>query len=277
MLVINLDPPHQGNDEVAPCVPVRVLQPVADQGGEPLQLADDEPQRARLFGSAAQRRGLGLELGEALAHARQPRLELGPADHALGVAVDQPADAGAQLGQLALDRLDLRPARPGAHGLQAALVFVGNTRRVVEQPAHLGPDRRVQQLDRQGPSVTAALAIEAGAVRPGAAIVAVAGPGRTQGGPPSAAQRMAAGLADTSKPWSRWRAPPRRWRRRFSASCACTSANSAASISAGTGMSIHCSGGARNRRRGRLGIGPRPRGGRSGGRQGAVANLPKRA
>ena len=51
----------------------------------------------------------------------------------------------------------------------------------------------------------------------------------------------------------------------------------ASAISAGTGMSTHCAGGARKRRHGRLGTGLWPRGGRSSGRQGAVANLPKRA
>ena len=69
----------------------------------------------------------------------------------------------------------------------------------------------------------------------------------------------------------------RRLRRRFSSSCACAPSNSAASTSAGTGMAIHRSGGAGTWRDGRWGMGARPRGGRSGGRQGTEAFLPKRA
>ncbi len=196
VLVVDLDPPHQGEDEVTLGRPICLVQPVADQGRECFQLADDELQRMRLLGGVLKRCGIGFELGDAPAQARQPRLEFGLADHALGVAVDQPADAAAQLRELALECLQLGPVRPGAHGLQAAPAFLGDAGRFIEQSAHLGPDRRVQRLDRQRPSLAAALAIEAGAVRPGAAIVAVAGSGRTHGRLPAAAQRVAAGLAD---------------------------------------------------------------------------------
>ena len=99
-----------------------------------------------MLGGVLKRCGIGLELGDALAHAGEPRLELGLADHALGVAVDQPADAAAQFGKLALDCFQLGPARPGSHGLQAALVFSCNARRILKQSANLVPDCRVQPL-----------------------------------------------------------------------------------------------------------------------------------
>jgi hypothetical protein len=42
VLVVDLDPPHQGADDIAPRVPIRPVQLPPDQGGERLQLADDE-------------------------------------------------------------------------------------------------------------------------------------------------------------------------------------------------------------------------------------------
>ena len=111
---------------------------------------------------------------------RVAQLELYLADHALGVAVDQPAHAAAQLRELVLDRLQLGPARPSAHGLQAALVFPHDAGWILEQSADLVPNRHVQRLDREEPGLTAALAVEAVAFRPGAAIVAVSLPRRTR-------------------------------------------------------------------------------------------------
>jgi hypothetical protein len=180
VLIIDLDPPHQGEDEVALGGPIRLAQPIADHGCEDLQLTDDELQRARLLGGVAECGNFGLELGDAPAQARQPRLELRLADHAFRIAVDQPARPGAQLAELALQRLQLGPTRPAAHGLQAALVFVRDAGRVLEQAAHLGPDRRVQRLNRQGFGIALPLAGEAMAVRPGAAVVAVPLLRRTQ-------------------------------------------------------------------------------------------------
>ncbi len=49
MLAINLNPPHEGADDVAFHGPIRPVQPIPDQGGEYLQLADDELQRAGLL------------------------------------------------------------------------------------------------------------------------------------------------------------------------------------------------------------------------------------
>ena len=53
VLIVDLDPPHQGADEVALGGPIRLAQPIADHGCEDLQLADDELQRARLVGVRA--------------------------------------------------------------------------------------------------------------------------------------------------------------------------------------------------------------------------------
>lgn len=65
VLVVDLDPPHQDEDEVTLGRPIRLVQPVADQGRECLQLANDELQRMRLLGGVLERCGVGLELGDA--------------------------------------------------------------------------------------------------------------------------------------------------------------------------------------------------------------------
>jgi hypothetical protein len=117
VLVIDLNPPHEGTDKVALGGPIGLVQPVTDQACEGLQLADDEVQRARVLGRIAECGGFGLKLGDALAQASQPRLELRLADHALSIAVDQPACPGAQLAELALNRLQLGPIWPAAHSL----------------------------------------------------------------------------------------------------------------------------------------------------------------
>ena len=93
MVVVDLDPPHEGADDVALGVPVRRLQPVPDHPGESLELADDEPEGPGLVGGLAQGRGLALELGDPPPQRREPRLELRLVDEPLGVAVDEAADA----------------------------------------------------------------------------------------------------------------------------------------------------------------------------------------
>jgi len=65
VLAVDLDPPHEGADDVAPGRPVRPVQPVLDQGGEGLQLADDELEGAGLLGGVLERGGFGFEPGDA--------------------------------------------------------------------------------------------------------------------------------------------------------------------------------------------------------------------
>ena len=173
VLAIDLDPPHEGADDVTPRVPIRILQPIPDQGGKHLQLANDELQRAGLLGRILQRCSFCLKLGDALAQACQPRLEFRLADHALGVAVDQPAYAAAQLRDLALDRFQFGPARPAAHSLQAALIFLRDAGRIGKQPADLVPRRRIELLDADGPGLAPALTVEAASVRASATVVVV--------------------------------------------------------------------------------------------------------
>src|SRR5919199_1872965 len=66
LIIVDLDPPDQSADEIAPGGPVRRRQPVPDHPGEALEPADDQLQRSRPGGGIPQRGGLGLELAHAL-------------------------------------------------------------------------------------------------------------------------------------------------------------------------------------------------------------------
>jgi hypothetical protein len=69
--------------------------------------------------------------------------------------------------------------------------------RVLEQPADLLPDRRIELLDTKAPGVAPALAVEAVTLRPGAAVVVVYTSRRAWiARLPAAAIRVAAVLAD---------------------------------------------------------------------------------
>src|SRR3954453_12560589 len=61
LIIVDLDPPDQGADEIAPGSPVRRRQPVPDRPGEALEPTDDQLQRSRPGGGAPQRGGLGLD------------------------------------------------------------------------------------------------------------------------------------------------------------------------------------------------------------------------
>ena len=66
LIIVDLDPPDQGADEIAPDGPVRRRQPVPDHPGEALEPTDDQLQRSRPGGGIPQRGSLGLELAGAL-------------------------------------------------------------------------------------------------------------------------------------------------------------------------------------------------------------------
>jgi len=64
VLVVDLDPPHEGADDVALGRPISPVQPVLDQGGEGLQLADDELQGTGLLGGVLECCGFSFERGD---------------------------------------------------------------------------------------------------------------------------------------------------------------------------------------------------------------------
>ncbi len=67
MLAVDLDPSHEGTDDVAPSCPIRPVQPVLDQGSEGFQLANDELEGADLLGGILECGSFGFEPGDALA------------------------------------------------------------------------------------------------------------------------------------------------------------------------------------------------------------------
>src|SRR3954469_3339876 len=91
----------------------------------------------------------------------------------LSIAVNEPANAAAELGQLAINRLKLDPARAGSRRLQPSLVFVENAGGVLEQGTALLTHRRVQRRDGHDPSIAPALTMEPMALGPRAAIVVI--------------------------------------------------------------------------------------------------------
>src|SRR5215203_6552730 len=65
LLLVDLDPLHQGPDDLPSRVPVRLLQPLRDATGECLQLADHQPEFRLLRGLTDPLPLLALQLGQA--------------------------------------------------------------------------------------------------------------------------------------------------------------------------------------------------------------------
>ena len=85
-------------------------------------------------------------------------------DQAFGVAVDDAVDRAAGLDDLTLEGVELEPTRAGLYRVEAPLVLLQDPRRVLQQPADLVPDGRVERLDRDQPGVAAELAVEPAAI-----------------------------------------------------------------------------------------------------------------
>ncbi len=123
----------------------------------------------------------GLELSlppsDPLPKACDARLELRALDQALGIAVDQPAHAPAQLGRLRLGRGKVRAIRsPTARLIKAPFILRGDPGRIVQQPLNLTPDRLVQPVGADLTVRAQALAAKAVSVAAAAAIVGVVTP-----------------------------------------------------------------------------------------------------
>jgi len=87
----------------------------------------------------------GLELSlppsNPLPKACDARLELRALDQAFGIAIDQPAHAPAQFGQLRLGRGKVRAIRSAPPCvIEASFILRGDPGRVVQQPLDLAPD-----------------------------------------------------------------------------------------------------------------------------------------
>ncbi len=133
VVLVDLDPLDQGADQLALHGPVNVGHPVVDPLGEVLKTSDDQRQR-RLQGRLVPYCfDLSVPPCDALPEPCDARLELCALDQALGIAVDQPAHAPAQLGKLRLGRSKVGAIRsPPPCLIEAALILRGNPGRVVQ-------------------------------------------------------------------------------------------------------------------------------------------------
>ena len=134
-------------------------------------ISDSVPTQGSLI---PQGRGLLLPTLDPLPEAGDARLELGLVDQALGVAVDQPRHAAAQLRDLGFDAARLRPSLPRSRACtKASLVLGRDPGRIPQQPLDLAPDRRVQPVRAHLRVRAHALAAEAVGVAAAAAVVGV--------------------------------------------------------------------------------------------------------
>src|SRR4051794_2339608 len=173
VVIIDLDPLHEGANEITLGRPIRRFQPIGDDRSKSFEFADDQLEATGLLGGRFERRCVRLKLRHAPAKLRKPRLELCFVDEPLSIAVNEPADAAADLGQLAINRLKLDPARASSRRMQPLLVFVENAGGVLEQATDLLPHRRVHRRDGHDPSIAPALTMEPMALGPRAAIVVI--------------------------------------------------------------------------------------------------------
>ena len=273
-------PLDQRPDEVAFARPVGGLQAVVEFGRKVFQTSNNQLQFPVQGRFICQRLALLLQAGEALAQAGHPGLKLLLVDEALGITVDQPGDALAQLADLAFDRGQGRAFGVRLR-LQAAPIFLREPLRVVQQRTDFPPDGQVQQIRAHLRILTEPLAAKAVRVRAQTAVIGVrarlafAGTGaeafaiegiatvlaleqalqQIQGAP-----ARLPGMALDSPATARW-----------------TAANTSGSTSAGTGIVIQSSGGTSLMDTARRGCTGRPRWARSRGRKGSWRVLPNAA
>ena len=116
--------------------------------------------------------GFGLKSGHTPAQLSKARLELGLFDQSLRIAVDQAADRTPCFGQLPGESVQFELARISLKRVEAPLIFLDNQRGVLQQPTNLGPNRFVERLDGNQPSIASAFAVEPAAIGAATAVVA---------------------------------------------------------------------------------------------------------
>jgi hypothetical protein len=188
LLLVDLDPLHQGPDDLPSRVPVRLLQPLRDATGERLQLAEHQPQFRLLGGLSDPLPLLALQLGQARPRRRNPRLELRLVEQPVAVSIDQPRNQLFYIPHQFAEVFHLLTwPRPGT--LESPLVLPPDPLRLGQEVAHIAPDGGVQRVgaDLLVPAET--LAAEAIGVGARAAVVGVGNPALALGRGP--ARRLA--------------------------------------------------------------------------------------
>src|SRR6059058_1427581 len=118
LLLVDLDLPHQGPNDLPPRAPVRPLQLLSHASRELLELADHQPQLRLLCGLPEPLARFLLQLGQTLARRRDPRLEFRFVEQSVAIGIDQPRDQLLYILDRLVDRLRLvarvrpRPPQP---------------------------------------------------------------------------------------------------------------------------------------------------------------------
>jgi hypothetical protein len=175
LVAVDLDPPDQEADQPALLLPVELIEILPDPCGERLEPPDDQRQLRAQPRPLDEPAPLLLQARQAPPQPGDTRLELGPLDQALSVAVDQPADPAAQPLQLGLDgRQVSRLEVTILASVKAPLVLRRDPPRIAQQPLHLAPDGRLEEIGPNLRVVAHPLPAEAVAVGARAAVVRVA-------------------------------------------------------------------------------------------------------
>src|SRR5919205_4567943 len=106
-LTINLNPPHKGSDALARAEPVKLVQPVANPCGKFLQAGDDEGQLTFGLGLLDSHLPSRLEASHACLQATDPRRKLALVNDPFAIAINEAADAPAQVADLLIQVCDL--------------------------------------------------------------------------------------------------------------------------------------------------------------------------
>src|SRR5215470_18076074 len=165
-------PLDQCPDEVALARPVGRLQAILEFGREVLETANNQLQFPLHSGLISERLSLLLQTSKALAQTGHPGLKLPLVDEALGITVDQPGDALAQLADLAFNRGQRGTFRTRLR-LQTTAIFLREPLRMRQQGTNFPPHCQVQQIRPHLRIVTEALASKTVGIRPQTAIIGV--------------------------------------------------------------------------------------------------------
>src|SRR5829696_6380692 len=169
---IDLDALDQRTDQIPLQRPVDGCHPVTNLPGKVLKPAHDQRQCRALRRLVPQDRGLLFPGLDPLTQPGDARLEVGPVDQTLGIAIDQPAHPAAQLGDLGLDAGQINCC--GVASLnQTSLVFRRDPARILQHTLNLAPHRLVQPIRAYLRVRAQALATEAVGITAAAAIIGV--------------------------------------------------------------------------------------------------------
>jgi hypothetical protein len=175
-IAVDLDPAHQGADDLPRATPVQLVEATADLGREVFDPADHQAQAAFGLGHLDPRLSPLLHAREPLPQAGDARLELLLLDHSFRVDVDQPTDSPTQALGLAIQGHGLGlVAGAVAELVEAAPVLGGEAVRILQKGPDLVPDRQLEAVAAHRAVAARRHTAEAVSVGAEAAVVAVLG------------------------------------------------------------------------------------------------------